>query len=76
MILDAAELQRLFGQLGIQERAMIMIEALTGLRRSELMAEMEGRRLCFRSPRDHEIGCGPSGWQLQNRSIAKACRHR
>ena len=37
VILDASELRRLFGQLGIRERAMIMIEALTGIRRSELM---------------------------------------
>ena len=37
VILDAFELQRLFDQLGVRERAMIMIEALTGIRRSELM---------------------------------------
>ena len=37
VILDASELQRLFGELGVRERAMIMIEALTGIRRSELM---------------------------------------
>lgn len=37
VILDAFELQRLFNQLGVRERAMIMIEALTGIRRSELM---------------------------------------
>lgn len=37
VILDASELQRLLGQLGVRERAMIMIEALTGIRRSELM---------------------------------------
>jgi integrase len=36
-VLDASELQRLFGELGIREKAMIMIEALTGIRRSELM---------------------------------------
>ena len=37
VVLDASELQRLFSQLGVRERAMIMIEALTGIRRSELM---------------------------------------
>lgn len=37
VILDAFEVQRLFEQLGVRERAMIMIEALTGIRRSELM---------------------------------------
>ena len=37
VILDASELQRLFHRLGVRERAMITIEALTGIRRSELM---------------------------------------
>lgn len=37
VILDATELRRLFNELGPRERAMIMIEALTGIRRSELM---------------------------------------
>lgn len=37
VILDAAELHRLFSELGLRERAMIIIEALTGIRRSELM---------------------------------------
>jgi len=37
VILDAAELHRLFSELGIRERAMIVLDALTGLRRSELM---------------------------------------
>jgi len=37
VILDAAELQRLFSELGLRERAMIILEALTGIRRSELM---------------------------------------
>jgi len=37
VILDANELHRLFNELGPRERAMIMIEALTGIRRSELM---------------------------------------
>ncbi len=37
VILDASELQRLFEELGVRERAMITIEALTGVRRSELM---------------------------------------
>lgn len=32
-VLDASELQRLFGELGVREWAMIMIEALTGIRR-------------------------------------------
>ena len=37
VILDASELKLLFGQLGIRERAMIITDALTGIRRSELM---------------------------------------
>jgi len=37
VILDAAELRRLFNELGTREKAMIMIEALTGIRRSQLM---------------------------------------
>jgi integrase len=37
VILDPAELRRLFGELGIRERAMIIVDALTGIRRSELM---------------------------------------
>jgi integrase len=37
VILDPAELHRLFGELRIRERAMIIVDALTGIRRSELM---------------------------------------
>jgi integrase len=37
VILDATELHRLFQELGLRERAMIMTVALTGIRRSELM---------------------------------------
>jgi len=37
VILDPPELHRLFGELGIRERAMIIVDALTGIRRSELM---------------------------------------
>jgi integrase len=37
VILDPAELHSLFGKLGIRERAMIVVDALTGIRRSELM---------------------------------------
>ena len=37
VILDPSELHRLFGELGIRERAMIIVDALTGIRRSELM---------------------------------------
>lgn len=37
VILEAAELPRLFGELGLRERAMIILDALTGIRRSELM---------------------------------------
>ena len=37
MLLDVAELHRLFDDLGIRERAMIVCDALTGIRRSELM---------------------------------------
>jgi hypothetical protein len=33
IILDPAELRRLFGELGIRERAMIIVDALTGIRR-------------------------------------------
>ena len=45
VILDASELRMLFGELGAREKAMIVIEALTGIRRSETDgAEMEGHR--------------------------------
>ena len=37
VILDAVELHRLFSKLGLRERAMIILDALTGIRRSELM---------------------------------------
>lgn len=36
VVLDAVELRRLFSELGLRERAMIVLEALTGIRRSEL----------------------------------------
>ncbi len=37
VILVATELRRLFQELGLRERAMIVTDALTGIRRSELM---------------------------------------
>jgi len=37
VIVDAPELHRLFSQLDLRERAMIILDALTGIRRSELM---------------------------------------
>ena len=37
VILDAPGLHRLFSELGLRERAMIVLDALTGIRRSELM---------------------------------------
>ena len=37
VILDASELCRLFDELGVRERAMIVTDSLTGIRRSELM---------------------------------------
>jgi integrase len=37
VILDADELRRLFSELGLRERTMIILDALTGIRRSELM---------------------------------------
>jgi integrase len=46
VILDPAELKRLFGELGIRERAMIIVDALTGIRRSELMG-LQWRDLDF-----------------------------
>jgi integrase len=36
-ILNAAELHRLFDEVGVRERAMIITDSLTGIRRSELM---------------------------------------
>ena len=37
VLLDVAELHRLFDELDLRERAMIVCDALTGMRRSELM---------------------------------------
>jgi integrase len=37
VVLDVEELHRLFGELDLRERAMIICDALTGMRRSELM---------------------------------------
>jgi integrase len=37
VLLEAAELHRLFDELEVRERAMIVCDALTGMRRSELM---------------------------------------
>lgn len=37
VILDASELNRLFEELSVRERAMIITDSLTGMRRSELM---------------------------------------
>jgi integrase len=51
-VLDASELQRLFGELGVREWAMIMIEALTGIRRSELMG-LKWKDVDFISNRIH-----------------------
>jgi len=63
VILDAAELRRLFDELGLRERAMIVLEALTGIRRSELMGLkwrdvdfMGGRIEITRSVVDQVVG--------------------
>ena len=37
VILDVAEIHRLFDQLALREQAMIICDTLTGIRRSELM---------------------------------------
>jgi integrase len=65
VILDAAEIHRLFGELALRERAMIVCDALTGIRRSELMGlqwqdlDFLGRRINIaRSVVDQAInGC-------------------
>ena len=45
VVLDVAELHRLFEALGLRENAMVVTGALTGIRCSELMAEKwRGRR--------------------------------
>jgi len=63
VILDAAELRRLFDELGLRERAMIVLDALTGIRRSELMGLkwrdvdfMGGRIEITRSVVDQVVG--------------------
>ena len=62
-ILEIAELHRLFEALALRERAMIVCDALTGLRRSELMGlkwqdlDFIGRRInIVRSAVDQAIG--------------------
>jgi len=63
VILDVQELHRLFEELALRERAMIVCDALTGMRRSELMGlqwhdlDFIGRRInIVRSVVDQAIG--------------------
>ena len=63
VILEVEELHRLFGELELRERAMIVCDALTGMRRSELMGlqwhdlDFIGRRInIVRSVVDQAIG--------------------
>ena len=63
VILEVEELNRLFGGLELRERAMIVCDALTGMRRSELMGlqwhdlDFIGRRInIVRSVVDQAIG--------------------
>jgi integrase len=63
VILEVAELHRLLGELALRERAMIVCDALTGMRRSELMGlqwqdlDFIGRRIYIvRSVVDQAIG--------------------
>lgn len=63
VILEVAEMHRLFDELEIRERAMIVCDALTGIRRSELMGLqwqdldlIEHRINIMRSVVDQEIG--------------------
>lgn len=63
VILEVEELRRLFGELALRERAMIVCDALTGMRRSELMGlqwhdlDFIGRRInIVRSVVDQAIG--------------------
>jgi site-specific recombinase XerD len=63
VILEVEELHRLFGELALRERAMIVCDALTGMRRSELMGlqwhdlDFIGRRInIVRSVVDQAIG--------------------
>jgi hypothetical protein len=48
-MLEATELHKLFSELGLRERAMIVLEALTGIRRSGLM-DSSGRMWTARNP--------------------------
>lgn len=63
VFLDAEELRRLFCELALRERAMIIVDALTGIRRSELMGLkwkdidfMGGRIEITRSVVDQDVG--------------------
>ena len=63
VILDVRELHRLFEELALRERAMIVCDALTGIRRSELMGlqwhdlDFIGRKInIMRSVVDQAIG--------------------
>lgn len=63
VVLDIAELHRLFDELELRERAMIVCDALTGMRRSELMGlqwhdlDFIGRRINIaRSVVDQVVG--------------------
>lgn len=63
VILDVEELRRLFSELALRERAMIIVDALTGIRRSELMGLkwkdidfIEGRIEITRSVVDQHVG--------------------
>ena len=77
VILDVQELHRLFKELALRERAMIVCDALTGIRRSELMGlqwndlDFLGRRInIVRSVVDQAYR------QMQDRSLTQTCCHR
>lgn len=72
VILEVAELHRLFDELALRERAMIICDALTGMRRSELMV-CSGRTWTSGAPHQHCAQRGrPGNWHMQGRSIPQA----
>lgn len=74
IILEVEELHRLFERLELRERAMIVCDALTGMRRSELMG-LQWLDLDFIERRINIVRSVVDRAIVQNRSITQTCCH-
>jgi integrase len=76
VLLEITELHRLFDELELRERAMIVCDALSGIRRSELMGLQWGGPGFHRASHEHcAISGGPGDRKLQDRSVTEARCH-